>query len=67
MRGRFQLTKRTNEGFTKAVECFRQAIAEDPRYALAHAGLADCYTLLGTAAYVVAPAGSSRLARDAAG
>jgi serine/threonine-protein kinase len=66
MRGRFQLAKRTNEGFTKAVECFRQAIAEDPRYALAHAGLADCYTLLGTAAYVAAPAGSSKLARDAA-
>jgi len=52
MRGRFQLAKRTNEGFAKALECFERAIAEDSRYALAYAGLVDCYTLLTTARYV---------------
>ena len=67
MRGRFQLAKRTSEGFTKAIECFERAIAEDARYALAHAGLADCYTLLTTARYVDTLAtGSERRARDAA-
>ena len=51
MRGRFQLAKRTPDGFTKAIECFDQAIAHDAEYALAFAGLADCYTLLSAAAY----------------
>ncbi len=48
------------------MECFREAIAGDPQYALAHAGLADCCTLLGTAAYVDANAGSTVMAREAA-
>ena len=67
MRGRFQLAKRTADGFSKAVECFEQAIAADDRYALAYAGLADCFTLLTTARYVDAlePA-SLRRARHAA-
>lgn len=67
MRGRFQLAKRTAEGFSKAVECFEQAIAADDRYALAYAGLADCFTLLTTARYVdtLEPA-SMRRARIAA-
>ena len=43
-----------------------QAIAADRRYALAHAGLADCYTLLAAAAYVDPPAEAMRRARDAA-
>jgi TolB-like protein/DNA-binding winged helix-turn-helix (wHTH) protein/Flp pilus assembly protein TadD len=44
--GRFYWNnKRTAEGFNRAVEYFEQAIREDPKYALAHAGLADAYTL----------------------
>jgi len=66
MRGRFQLAKRTDEGFSKAVECFEAAIAVDAGYALAYAGLADCYTLIGSAAYVEAPAGAVEKARRAA-
>lgn len=67
MRGRFQLAKRTDEGFAKAIECFERAIAADPRYALAHAGLADCYTLLTTARYVDALATAPvQRAREAA-
>ena len=31
----------------KAIEYFQQAIATDPRYSLAYAGLADCYNLRG--------------------
>ena len=30
----------------RAIECFEQAIERDPRYALAHAGLADAYNTL---------------------
>jgi serine/threonine-protein kinase len=66
LRGRFQLAKRTPEGFAKAIESFNRAIAEDQGYALAHAGLADCYTLLGTAAYIESPAQAVARAREAA-
>ncbi len=44
--GRFFWNKRTVEGFELAVGHFEQAIALDPDYALAHAGLADTHLLL---------------------
>jgi serine/threonine-protein kinase len=66
LRGRFELQKRTSDGFSKAIECFERAIAEDPQYALAYAGLADAYTLVGAAAYVVSPAEAVNRARRAA-
>jgi Tfp pilus assembly protein PilF len=37
---------RTPAGLNRAVEDFNQAIAHDPDYAEAYAGLADCYNLL---------------------
>jgi serine/threonine-protein kinase len=45
--GRYHWNKRTEEGLKKAIEEFEQAKARDPGYALAYAGLADCYALLG--------------------
>ena len=45
--GRFFLEKRTSDSFHKAIEHFRQAIDQDPEYALAYAGVASCYNLLG--------------------
>jgi TolB-like protein/class 3 adenylate cyclase/Tfp pilus assembly protein PilF len=44
--GRFYWNKRTEDGFTKAVDYFQQALELDPNYAEAHAGLADSYSLL---------------------
>jgi TolB-like protein/Flp pilus assembly protein TadD len=41
--GRYDWNKRTPEGMRKAVELFRRASEKDPRFALAHAGLADCF------------------------
>ncbi|HYO63436.1 MAG TPA: tetratricopeptide repeat protein, partial [Pyrinomonadaceae bacterium] len=43
LQGRFHENKETHEGVRKAVEHFNQAIALDPNYALAHAGLANAY------------------------
>ena len=51
LKGRYHWNKRTVEGFTKAVEYFNAAIVIDPSYALAFAGLADCYALLGSDEY----------------
>jgi serine/threonine-protein kinase len=41
--GRFCLAKQTRDGFDQALRHFDQAIALDPAYALAYAGLADTY------------------------
>ncbi|MGE5232447.1 MAG: DUF6976 family protein [Deltaproteobacteria bacterium] len=38
--------QRKADGLTKALECFQQALALDERIALAHAGVAEVYTLL---------------------
>jgi len=46
LKGRYFWNKRTAEGFKKGVEYFEHAIALDTNYALAYAGLADCYQLL---------------------
>lgn len=46
LKGRYFWNKRTPEGFNKGIEYFNQAIAIDPSYAPAFAGLADCYNLL---------------------
>ncbi len=48
LKGRYFWNKRTAEGFKKAIEYFQQAIEKDPAHALAYAGLADSYNLLGT-------------------
>ena len=45
LKGRYFWNKRTGEGIKRAIEHFDQAIAIDPKYALAYAGLADCYNL----------------------
>jgi TolB-like protein/DNA-binding winged helix-turn-helix (wHTH) protein/Tfp pilus assembly protein PilF len=43
LKGRYHWNKRTPDGIQKAIESFQQAIEKDPGYALAYAGLADCY------------------------
>ena len=40
--------KRTSDGIRRAVDSFQQAIQIRPDYALAYAGLADCYNMLAT-------------------
>ena len=46
LKGRYYWNKGTEEGGTKAVEYFQQAIEKDPGYALAYSGLADTYIQL---------------------
>src|ERR1019366_8669272 len=45
-KGRFYLEQRTREGLYKALDQFNQAVAKDPNYAQAYAGLSDAYILL---------------------
>jgi TolB-like protein/Tfp pilus assembly protein PilF len=46
LKGRYFWNRRTAENLKKAADYFQQAIDEDPKYALAYAGLADCHVLL---------------------
>jgi serine/threonine-protein kinase len=47
LKGRYYWNLRTEEGLKKGIEYFQQAIEKDPGYALAYAGLADSYIVLG--------------------
>jgi serine/threonine protein kinase/tetratricopeptide (TPR) repeat protein len=46
LKGIFWWSKATEDGVNRGIGYFQQAIAKDPNYALAYAGLADSYTLL---------------------
>jgi len=45
LKGRFEWNKRTKEGVAAGIKYFKQAVAEDPRYAPAYTGLSDSYAL----------------------
>jgi TolB-like protein/DNA-binding winged helix-turn-helix (wHTH) protein len=53
LRGKFFREQATEEGARKAIEYFQKAIATEPSYAAAHAGLADSYRLLGAPGWEV--------------
>src|SRR5262249_44015915 len=44
--GRYHWSKRSVAGFNEAITFFNEALRKDPKFALAYAGLADCYALL---------------------
>lgn len=46
LQGRFFWNRRTPAGLRTAIERLRAATASDPQFALAHAGLADCYSIM---------------------
>ena len=47
LKGRYCWERRNRGALQNAVMYFEQAITADPDYALAHAGLADCHTVMG--------------------
>jgi TolB-like protein/Tfp pilus assembly protein PilF len=47
LRGRYYWNKRTSADLQRALGYFWQAVDADPAYALAYAGIADCYNWLG--------------------
>jgi tetratricopeptide (TPR) repeat protein len=46
LEGRYAWNERTVASMTKGVEYFERAIEQNPNYAAAYAGMAECYTLL---------------------
>jgi serine/threonine-protein kinase len=65
LKGRFHWNKRSREGLQTAVSYFNQAIAKDPGFALAYAGLADAYSVMSTY-YILTPAEGFARGRAAA-
>jgi TolB-like protein/Flp pilus assembly protein TadD len=47
LKGRYHWNSRSGAGLGKAIQYFQQAIAKDPTYSAAYAGLADCLSGLG--------------------
>lgn len=46
LKGRYYWNKRSDENLNKAIGYFEQAANGDPHYALAYAGLSDCYAII---------------------
>jgi TolB-like protein/Tfp pilus assembly protein PilF len=51
LQGRYHWNRRTAESLHKGVEYLNLAIQADPQFALAYAGLADCYSIMGGFGY----------------
>ena len=64
LRGRYFWERRNADSLRKSVSYYQQAIANDPSYALAYAGLADSYNMLG-AFSVLSPSEVYPRAKDA--
>jgi len=60
LKGKHFWDQRMESTLRAAVECFRAAISLDPDYALAHAGLADCFSILAIYGYVPPADGKPR-------
>jgi TolB-like protein/DNA-binding winged helix-turn-helix (wHTH) protein/Tfp pilus assembly protein PilF len=56
LKGRYYWNKRSGEGLAKAIGYFEAATQRDPQYALAYAGLADCYGIIGATIFGSVPA-----------
>ena len=65
LKGRYFWDKRTHASLKTAIQYFEKAITKDPAYALAHAGLADCYAVISNHA-PISPQESYPKARAAA-
>ncbi len=66
LKGHYFWRKFTSAGIRKGIEYFQQAIEKDPNYALAYAGLADCYGLGSVGGGGISPAEGMPKAKAAA-
>lgn len=59
LKGRYYWNKRTDENLTKAIAYFESATRKDPQYALAYAGLSDCYAIISATIFGTMPSSVS--------
>ncbi len=65
LEGRQLWHERTPEGLKKSIDLYQQAIAADPNYALAYAGLADTYNVAGSYGIGITSRQARQLSDDA--
>jgi serine/threonine-protein kinase len=65
LQGRYHWNKRTPEGIQRAIDLYEQALAADPKYALAYAGIAESYVVAITWSYMSPHEGCAK-AKEAA-
>ena len=56
LKGRYYWNKRSDENLTRAIGYFEEATHQDPQYALAYAGLSDCYAIISPEIFGTMPA-----------
>jgi TolB-like protein/DNA-binding winged helix-turn-helix (wHTH) protein/Tfp pilus assembly protein PilF len=59
LKGRYYWNKRSDENLTRAIGYFEQATKQAPQYALAYAGLSDCYAIISAEIFGTMPAGEA--------
>jgi serine/threonine-protein kinase len=60
LRGRHEWNQRRLASLRRALTYYDSAVTKDPRYALAYAGMADAYVVLGTWGYLTSPEAGGR-------
>ena len=65
LKGLYYLNKRTRDAIMKGIDYFNQSLEKDPNYALAYAGIADGYGLMG-GNYYMSPEEAYSKEREAA-
>ncbi len=66
LKGRYYWNKRSDQGISKAIEYFESATKKDPNYALGYAGLADCFSVVGSTIVGTMPPAEAGLKAKAA-
>ena len=66
LRGQYLANARTSQALKEAQQLFERSVREDPNYALAYAGLADCRSLIAVSVRPSSVAITIRQAREAA-
>jgi TolB-like protein/DNA-binding winged helix-turn-helix (wHTH) protein/Tfp pilus assembly protein PilF len=56
LKGLYYWNKRSDENLTRAISYFERATRLDPQYALAYAGLSDCYAIISAEIFGTMPA-----------
>jgi serine/threonine-protein kinase len=64
LKGRYFWNRRNAGDMQRAIECYRQAVEKDPRYALPYLGIADHFIMLGLWSFIP-PAEARRRAKEA--
>jgi Tfp pilus assembly protein PilF len=65
IRGRYIMDRQTEAALRESIRCFGQAVALDPKFAAAYAGLADAHNILAQYGYISPAEGMQEARKDA--